>query len=187
MVNPSLFQDDLDTLTFPAGYVTNRGAQFSACRRFRYSLWRTWGEGPTVMFVGLNPSTADALLDDPTIRRCMNFARGWGYSGMVMTNLFAWRATNPRDMLAAEDPIGAGNDAMLVSEHQKAALTVAAWGAHGGHQGRDQAVRALLPRLHYLRLTKDGYPGHPLYLPGTLSPQEWAAASTPSGDSKTCS
>lgn len=155
------------------GDVMERGADISDCGRYRYSLWRQWAPGPQVMFVGLNPSTADATLDDPTIRRCIGFARAWGYTGLVMTNLFAWRDTAPRKMLAADDPVGPDNDRVLKVAHGKATLTVAAWGVHGTHGGRDNNVRALLPRLHYLRLTKGGHPGHPLYLPASLRPMEW--------------
>lgn len=153
--------------------LMDRGAYISDCGRYRYSLWRQWAPGPRVVFVGLNPSTADAMLDDPTIRRCMGFARAWGYTNLMMVNLFAYRDTAPRNMLAVDDPVGPDNDRVLRNAHAKAALTVAAWGAHGTHGGRDHAVRALLPRLHYLRLTKNGHPGHPLYLPGSLRPQPW--------------
>ena len=153
--------------------AVQRGADISPCGRYRYTLWRKWGPGGTCMFVGLNPSTADATLDDPTIRRCVAFARMWGYGGLMMTNLFAWRATDPRDMLAAEDPVGPDNDQTLRTTWLNAAITVAAWGTHGTHQGRDAHVRAMLPALHYLRLTKDGHPGHPLYLPARLRPAKW--------------
>jgi hypothetical protein len=127
------------------------------------------------MFVGLNPSTADAMLDDPTIRRCIGFARSWGYGGLMMTNLFAFRATLPRAMKAAIDPIGPDNDQVLRTAYLNAGIVIAAWGAHGAHKGRDVAVRAMLPRLHYLRLTQGGHPGHPLYLPGSLSPLAWVS------------
>lgn len=133
------------------------------------------------MFVGLNPSTADAAQDDATIRRCIEFARTWGYGALVMTNLFAWRATDPGDMLAAADPVGPDNDAALLAAARAADVVVAAWGVHGAHMGRDVAVRAMLPRLHYLRLTKDGRPGHPLYLPADLRPTEW-----PAGPAQNC-
>ena len=150
-----------------------RGADISPCGRYRYTLWRKWGAGGTCNFIGLNPSTADATLDDPTIRRCIGFARAWGYGGLMMTNLFAWRATDPRNMLAADDPVGPDNDQTLRATWLNAAITVAAWGAHGTHQGRGAHVRAMLPALHYLRLTKDGHPGHPLYLPASLRPVQW--------------
>lgn len=155
------------------GDVMERGAYISACGLYRYSLWRQWAPGPRVMFIGLNPSTADATLDDPTIRRCIGFARAWGYSGLMMTNLFAWRDTEPRNMMAVTDPVGPDNDRVLRLGYERAALTVAAWGAHGTHDGRDKVIRAMLPDLHYLRLTKHGHPGHPLYLPAALQPVKW--------------
>lgn len=152
------------------------GAIFSACRTYRYGLWRNWigGEG-FAMFVGLNPSTADETADDPTIRRCIGFAKAWGYAGLCMTNLFAFRATEPKEMLRAADPIGPGNDDALCRLANYAGVIIAAWGAHGTHLGRDRTVRSMLPKLHYLRLTKDGHPGHPLYLPKTLVPQPWGS------------
>jgi hypothetical protein len=158
------------------------GAEISVCGRYRYTLWRRWATGPQVLFVGLNPSTADATLDDPTIRRCIGFAKAWGYGGLLMANLFAWRATDPRHMLAAADPVGPRNDQALLEVHGKAALTVAAWGAQGSFLGRELVVRSLLPHLHVLRLTKGGHPGHPLYLPSSLRPVLWVdAASTVGG------
>lgn len=152
-----------------------RSATFSACRTYRYALWRRWGRGDYVMFIGLNPSTADEINDDPTIRRCIGFARAWGYGALCMANLFAFRATQPADMKRAADPVGAENDHVLRQLADQAGVVVAAWGAHGTYKGRDQSVRLLVPDLHYLRLTKDGHPGHPLYLPADLKPQRWSA------------
>lgn len=151
-----------------------RTTTFSPCRMYRYALWREWigGEG-YAMFVGLNPSTADETLDDPTIRRCVAFAKAWGYSALCMTNLFAFRATNPQDMKAVSDQVGPSNDEYLRQLAVGAGVIVAAWGAHGTHRGRDKAVRKLMPSLHYLSLTKDGHPGHPLYLKKTLLPVRW--------------
>ena len=125
------------------------------------------------MFIGLNPSTADETNDDPTIRRCISFAKSWGYDGLCMTNLFAFRATNPEDMLAAADPIGTENDRHLVELAGKASLVIAAWGTLGVHMGRNDKVRSMIDGLNFLRLTKDGHPGHPLYLPKSLRPTEW--------------
>jgi hypothetical protein len=125
------------------------------------------------MFIGLNPSTADETKDDPTIRRCVAFAKAWGYGGLFMTNLFAFRATDPADMKRAADPYGWDNDHTLTSLARRAGIVVAAWGAHGAYQGRDRSVRLLVPNLHYLRLTKAGHPGHPLYLPANLTPTPW--------------
>lgn len=150
-----------------------RGAHLSPCRTYRYALWRRWGGGPHAMFIGLNPSTADETADDPTIRRCIGFARAWGYGALCMTNLFAYRATQPADMKKATDPIGWENDAYLRRLAAEAGVVVAAWGAHGAFKGRDQSVRLSVRGLHYLRLTKDGHPGHPLYLPASLRPVAW--------------
>jgi hypothetical protein len=155
-----------------------KGATISPCGLYRYSLWRKWKQGPMCVFVGLNPSTADATLDDPTIRRCIGFAKSWGFSGLMMLNLFAYRATDPGDMKAAADPVGPDNDDALHFASTNTTTVIAAWGAHGMFKGRDKQVRAMLPRLHYLRLTKDGHPGHPLYLPASLRPVEWLSPST---------
>jgi hypothetical protein len=158
-----------------------RSAEFSPCRLYRYTLWRWWGAAPGafdrgfVVFVGLNPSTADEVTDDPTIRRCIAFAKAWGYGGMCMVNLFAFRSTDPADMLAAADPVGPENDVWLKRLAPRAALVVAAWGVDGKHLGRDAQVKRLIPEMHYLRLTKNGHPGHPLYLPKTLLPQPFPA------------
>lgn len=150
-----------------------RDAFISECGRYRYALWCKWDERPFVGFCCLNPSIADANVNDPSFTRMMNFARAWGYGGVLVTNMFAWRATDPRDMLAAADPVGPDNDAVLRISYQECALTVAAWGTQGTHRGRDAAVRKMLPNLHYLRLTKGGHPGHPLYLPAHLKPVPW--------------
>jgi hypothetical protein len=117
------------------------------------------------------------------IRRCIAFARAWGYGAMCMANLFAYRATQPADMLAQDDPVGPENDAYLRRLAAEAGVVVAAWGTHGTHGGRHNAVRAMMPGLHYLRLTKDGHPGHPLYLPASLRPVEWVRPGSPQGAS----
>lgn len=122
------------------------------------------------MFIGLNPSVADEVQDDPTIRRCAAFAKAWGYGALCMSNLFAFRATDPADMIAADDPVGPDNDRYLTDLASNAGVVVAAWGTNGTHRSRDLAVRAMIPNLHYLHKTKAGHPGHPLYLHGTLKP-----------------
>ncbi|HEU4641266.1 MAG TPA: DUF1643 domain-containing protein [Gemmatimonadaceae bacterium] len=167
-----------------SGAPVRSGAIFSLCRRWRYALWRTWDdETKRVAFIGLNPSTADEHEDDPTIRRCAGFARAWGYGGLVMLNLFGWRATDPREMRAVVDPVGPGNDAVLreYASNPEVALLVAAWGSDGGYLTRDRAVRNLLAGhdLFTLGLTKSGKPRHPLYLPQDLTPRLWCAATTP--------
>ncbi len=153
--------------------MIDSGAIFSPCKQYRYSLWRRWAAGPTVMFIGLNPSTADETVDDPTICRCIGFAQSWGFAALHMTNLFAWRATDPDDMKAALDPVGPANDHTLRAVYLNSTTAVAAWGTHGTHLGRGATVRARMPALCYLRLTKDGHPAHPLYLPKTLRPTWW--------------
>lgn len=157
-----------------------KSANFSECRTYRYALWRRWEEDHAdyAMFVGLNPSTADETNDDPTIRRCIAYAKEWGYSGLCMTNIFAFRATDPDVMKAVNDPIGPENDRWLRKCAEGAGVVVAAWGTHGTHMQRASAVQRLLPMLSYLRLTKDGHPGHPLYLPKTLTPIAWASQNT---------
>lgn len=149
-------------------------AVFSPCRRYRYTLWREWfgGEG-FAMVIGLNPSTADEVQDDPTVRRCIAYAKSWGYAGLCMTNLFAFRATDPQDMKAVRDPIGPDNDRHLLDCSRQAGIVVAAWGEHGVHLDRAAAVTQLLGDLHYLRMNQSGQPGHPLYLPKALRPVRW--------------
>lgn len=151
-------------------------ATFSPCRTYRYSLWRRWGapEQGYAMFIGLNPSTADEVEDDPTIRRCVQFAKDWGYGALCMTNIFAFRATDPAVMKAQPEPVGPDTDAVLVALAKTAGVVVAAWGNHGSHRGRDQQVIALLPRLACLKVTKARQPSHPLYLPRTLKPVPYA-------------
>lgn len=149
-------------------------ATISECGKYRYSLVRDWSDGAptkTVAFVGLNPSTADATLDDPTIRRCIGFAKAWGYNQLLMVNLFAFRATEPADMKAAEDPVGPKNLHALSCIDAAADLVVVAWGAHGGFLGQDQVALGYLDNPHHLGLTKDGHPRHPLYLKGDTRPQ----------------
>jgi hypothetical protein len=145
-------------------------ASFSPCRRYRFELWRRWAPGPYAMFIGLNPSTADETQDDPTIRRCVRFAQAWGYPALCMTNLFAFRATDPRDLKAEPNPIGWGNNATLIRLSAGAGIVIAAWGVHGAHQNRAAEVMELIPELQCLALSKDGHPRHPLYLKADSKP-----------------
>ena len=149
----------------------HREATFSPDRVYRYGLARTWApELPTLLLVGLNPSTADETRDDPTIRRCLGFARSWGYGRLIVANLFAFRATHPRELRRAADPVGPDNDTWLLRYAARAERIVAAWGNDGCYQGRDRAVRALLPDLYCIRRNRSGQPAHPLYLPAELRP-----------------
>ena len=155
----------------------DRSAIFSDNRKYRYTLWRTWdSKMGYAMFIGLNPSTADERLDDPTIRRCMGFSKDWGYGGMIMTNLFAFRATNPQDMKNAKDPIGPKNDYFIRVCSGYASITIAAWGVNGIYLQRDKCVISLIPNKHVLGFTKAGHPLHPLYLSKKLRPIKWEQA-----------
>lgn len=162
--------------------VIERTAVFSPNRAYRYQLWRRFdNDRPATgfaMFVGLNPSTADETADDPTVRRCIRYAWDWGFDGLVMTNIFAFRATDPAVMKLVVEPVGPENDATLVDLAQRAGIVVAAWGTHGSHRGRGVMVWGRLRRvcrLHVLKLTKDGAPAHPLYLRANLEPEIWHA------------
>jgi hypothetical protein len=156
-----------------------KGAVFSRCRRYRYSLHRTWdaGDDRYVNFIGLNPSTADEDLDDPTIKKCMKFALSWGYGGIVMTNIFAWRDTSPAEMKKAVEPIGEVNDRCLISIARDASLVIAAWSQHGSFKNRSQDVRKLLNNfpLHILKMGASE-PWHPLYLKDSTQPIIWQPA-----------
>lgn len=150
--------------------------------RYRYLLTRDWGDGEgRLTFVMLNPSTADATQDDPTIRRCLGFARSAGFSGIAVLNLYAMRATDPRELRHAIDPVGPENDATLRSAFAWAAERkspiVAAWGTHGDRE-RVRRVKELLGRndVRHLGLTKDGAPRHPLYVPADQPLEPWAFA-----------
>lgn len=155
-----------------------KSATFSDDRKYRYTLWREWNsilgvttERKICTFIGLNPSTADETEDDPTIRRCIQFAKDFGCNALCMLNLFAFRATDPKVMLAEPDPVGfALNDWYIRNVTSYSNIVVAAWGTNGGHLDRDKQVVALVPNLQCLRVTKDGHPAHPLYLPKDLRP-----------------
>jgi hypothetical protein len=151
-----------------------KAAVISPCGLYRYTLTRQWHEGPTGNFIMLNPSTADARIDDNTIRRLIGFSRSWGLSGFVVTNLFAYRATQPADMKQAVDPVGPENDRHILEHAKLASLVVVAWGANGTFLDRDKDVLWMLAaneiEPHCISLTKDGHPSHPLRLRSDLKP-----------------
>jgi hypothetical protein len=157
--------------------LTPSGASFSRCRKWRYLLWRKWADGPVANFLMLNPSTADEVKLDPSCTRARLYAERWGFSALVVTNLFGWRATDPDDMKAARDPVGSQNDKSILEAAQQAHLVVCAWGNHGAHRDRSKKVVELLRRndisLTVLRLNSNGEPAHPLYLPGALRAAPW--------------
>ena len=147
------------------------GADISECWIYRYALWRRVSMGErAVLFVGLNPSTADGHDDDPTIRKCASYARRWGYDWLYMGNLYALRATNPNQLAREADPVGPRNQDALKWLVQKADLIVAAWGARPLHDYPETLGRWVLSsaRCRVLGWTKKGRPLHPLYLPGAI-------------------
>jgi len=150
------------------------GALFSKDRLYRTLLWRRWQDGPSCVFIGLNPSTADEATLDPTCTRCMNFAKDWSYCSYQMLNIFALRSTDPRGVYKASDPVGQGNDFQIVQTCKQAALVVCAWGNHGQHLGRASQVIELLKQYKIkakcLGLTKYGQPKHPLYIKADTKP-----------------
>lgn len=151
-----------------------RSAVLSRDDVYRYLLSRRWAEGDRILlWLMLNPSTADAKIDDPTIKRCMAFGRRWGYDAIEVVNLFAFRATNPKDLTRAGhhplDMIGPENDSYIREAYKRASRTVAAWGAHPIALPRSRNVFELFdaqPSIYCLGRTKDGSPRHPLYVHG---------------------
>lgn len=153
-------------------------AVYSDCERYRYSLSRTWDpRGKKVLFVMLNPSTATEVQNDPTVERCERRARTLGYGGFRVANIFAWRATDPRDMRAAFDPVGPENDSTLIESAKWTDHIIAAWGTHGVHQGRGHMVAQMLQQqskpLFHLGLSKAKHPKHPLYIAYSQHPIPW--------------
>lgn len=178
---------------------TEMGATISANGIYRFILWREWrgsaddgtwhwtndhdGNGKRIgwpkscLFIMLNPSTADGELDDPTIRRCVGYAKALKYDRLEVVNLFAYRATDPRQLLRmhhAQDPVGWENQSFIESAARDAGIIICAWGAHGGHIGQDETVLGWIDshaqKIHALKLTQDGKPCHPLYLPADSKP-----------------
>jgi hypothetical protein len=174
-------------------------ARFDGSGAYRYHLRRTWGNAHpllytfqrapqitdperAVAFLMLNPSTADAEVLDPTVRRCIDYAFRWGYGALEVVNLFALRSPHPRDLYAAADPVGAANDEAILATASEVDLVVCAWGAHGAFRDRAAEVLAMLrrngygDRLAYLTLTQAGHPGHPLYLRKSIEPTRFESA-----------
>lgn len=155
-----------------------KGAIFSGCGEYRYQLWRIWDDSkPKVMFIMLNPSTADSEQDDPTIRRCIGFARSWGYGGFYVANLFAYRATDPWELVEVNNPCGDKNRWHIRQMLDKVDKVVCAW-------GNKPVLKKILKadvelelidfaagKLYAIDLAKDGTPKHPLYLKGDLKPK----------------
>lgn len=158
--------------------TTHNWAQLSACRKYRYALGRRVSdESGRVLMVMLNPSKADETVSDPTVTRCIGFARQWGIGELVVCNLFGFRATDPADLWAASEPIGPGNHAALDKWSREATLIVCAWGAQPRAIARSREVITQLRsagQIHHLGLTNNGSPRHPLYLRADTQPVLWA-------------
>ena len=150
-------------------------AHFSDCGLYRYNLIRRFAQGNGIInFIMLNPSTANEEFNDPTVARCEQRAINGGYEKMIVTNIFAYRATDPQDMISQEDPIGELNDFSIINEAKKADLVVCAWGEISKHMKRGEKVRKLLLinniKANALKINKSGEPAHPLYLSMSLEP-----------------
>ena len=165
--------------------IPRGSAVISTCGKYRYSLTREIGGNDRVCnFIMLNPSTADAETDDPTIRRCIGYAKAWGFGRLIVTNLFAFRATDPKDMLSAADPVGPDNARHVAEAAERAyniyaeafneprGLVVCAWGNHGGYMDQDLTTLGWIDRFRpkALKVSKTMQPCHPLYLPAGLKP-----------------
>jgi hypothetical protein len=146
-------------------------AVISDCGRFRYRLGRRWADGEVLPFVMLNPSVASAEVDDPTVRRCVKFAQAHGFAALEVVNLFAFRATDPKDLRAAGYLAGPDNDTHIAAAASECAAICVAWGANVAGLERPQVVLPLLRAtgkpLQCLRITRSGYPQHPLMLPSS--------------------
>jgi hypothetical protein len=163
--------------------LIDRGAVLSDCGRYRYVLWRRWDKTkPRLVFIMLNPSTADAETDDATIRVCMGRARLSGYGGIRVINLYGWRATDPTELKTAADPIGEANRYLETHHGAGGDLNIAAWGDGGLLYGRSreryrEALNILCVdyaiRLYCLGLTKAGQPKHPLRISYRTEPVIW--------------
>lgn len=156
-------------------------AIYSPCESYRYALTRVWQPGGRrALFVMLNPSTATEMQNDPTVERCERRARALGFGAFRVCNIFAWRATDPRDMRAASDPVGTGNDAAILDAADWADAIICAWGTHGAHLNRGPEVEAMLRatgrELSHLGLSKAGHPKHPLYIGYATQPVVWGQA-----------
>lgn len=147
------------------------GAIMSKDHKYRYLLWRKWDQdGDFVMFIMFNPSTADDSKDDPTIKKCIAYAKAWGYGGIAVVNLFAYRSKHPDIIAHVEDPVGPFCDYWIKRVAPYCKVKIAAWGNMNSSDARKDKVRILAGKLHCLELSKSGQPKHPLYLRKNLKP-----------------
>lgn len=162
--------------------LNERRTIFSPCKQYRYTLWRDWtpvfadNVSRFVNFICLNPSTATATTDDNTMRKCIKFSKAWGFDAMCVTNIFAYRSTDPVKLLNLQDPTGPENDMYIRHIAGLADMVVAAWSQHAVFMERSTAVRKLLREIdkpvHYLKMGQHE-PCHPLYLPDSTKPELW--------------
>ena len=155
----------------------NAGAVFSPCQQYRYQLWRRISRAKrSILWLMLNPSTADHEQLDPTVTRCYRYSQQWRYGHFLVANIFAFRATAPKDMYAAKDPVGPANNEAILQYAEQANLIMLGWGNHGCHLQRSKDVLTLLrsagysQKLHCLKINNSGEPCHPLYLRADLKP-----------------
>ncbi len=160
--------------------VEGNDAVHNEDRTRRYVLFRRWAFGPRVLWIMLNPSKADESHNDPTLRKCITYSQAWGFGGLIVVNAFSIKATDPKDMKASPNPGDDPESDAYILKHAaevvgEGGIILCGMGTHASHRGRGRAVVDMLKHhpLHYLTLTDGGYPGHPLYLPGNLTPQLW--------------
>lgn len=154
--------------------IYRKKAIFSEDRKFRYVLTRIWdSDKPPIVFIMLNPSTADEYKLDPTNRRVVNYCKNWGYGKLITLNLFALRSTDPKKLYEVEDPVGPLNDFYIKNICQQVKFIIAGWGTHGTLHKRNDDVFALINaegRIFSLEQTKEGHPKHPLYVKRSVIP-----------------
>lgn len=167
-----------------------RDVAMSPDRIYRYRWSASWAREATyrVLFVMLNPSTADEHVLDPTVKKTIRLAQRWAFNGLDIANVFAYRSTDPKGLYKVTDPVGPENDAYILTLAERASAVVVAWGKHANRvsyasnaKGRGDAVAKLLERfsLLALRINGDGSPEHPLYVPDNIQPQPWKAQGAP--------
>lgn len=157
--------------------LVSAGATFGDDDRYRYNLWRNFVVDPkdACLWVMLNPSTATETADDPTVRRCQQFSRAWGFDACRVVNIFAWRSTDPKVLTLLEDPVGPENDEWIAREASWAGKIICAWGAYGHLRGRSEQMHRLLSPYEpwCFGLTKNMQPLHPLYQHSTTPLVRW--------------
>ena len=147
------------------------GAEFSEDRKYRYKLWRGWNLSlPRCFFIMLNPSIADENILDPTIKKCVGFAKRWDCGSIYIGNIFSLVSTDPNELYRSDEPIGSLNDEAIKYMVSHSDMTVAAWGSHGKFMERGNKVMSMLNNVYVLRMNKDGQPAHPLYIPYSCEP-----------------